>query len=252
MRHGLSEEQIFAARPDLNVWVEASAGTGKTHVLTARVLRMMVRGTPPENILGLTYTKAAAAEMAARVYKILGMWTMVRENELAAAIYNTTGEAASAEALERARTLFAKVLDIPGGLKIQTIHSFCQSLLKRFPLEAGLPPHFTVMEERTAGEFMKQAMDDVMLAATDGGDIVLKQAFDHIAIREAESGFEDLVSAVLGKRRQVLRMLHIYSGLEGVISAIYSALGVDKETTREDIIDAALGDPGFNEKASKN
>ena len=99
MSFGLTKDQIFAARPDLNVWVEASAGTGKTHVLTARVLRMMVRGTPPGHILGLTYTKAAAAEMAARVYKILGRWAMIRETELAAEIFKSTGEKASDQAL---------------------------------------------------------------------------------------------------------------------------------------------------------
>jgi len=247
MTHGLSKEQIFAARPDRNVWVTASAGTGKTHVLTARVLGMMVGGTPPENILGLTYTKAAAAEMAARVYKILSTWAMVRDDQLASEIYNATGKKAGPEDLSRARTLFAQVLDIPGGLKIQTIHSFCQSLLRRFPLEAGLPPHFTVMEDRSAEEFLKQAMDDVMLAASDGGDAALKQAFDHIATREAESGFEELVAATLGKRRQVLRLLYIYSGLEGLISALYGALGATRETRREEIIEAAFKDPAFNE-----
>ncbi|MCH8081170.1 MAG: double-strand break repair helicase AddA [Proteobacteria bacterium] len=248
MSFGLTKDQIFAARPDLNVWVEASAGTGKTHVLTARVLRMMVRGTPPGHILGLTYTKAAAAEMAARVYKILGQWAMIREAELAAEIFKSTGEKASDQALQRARTLFATVLDIPGGLKIQTIHSFCQSLLKRFPLEAGLPPHFAVMEERTSGEYLKQAMDEVMLAATEGGDASLKEAFDHIATREAESGFEGLVGSFLGKRRKVLKLLQIYSGIEGLISATYRALGVDKNMTHEGLIEAAVRDPGFDEK----
>ncbi len=155
---GLTKDQVFATNPDLSLWVSASAGTGKTHVLTARVLRMMIRGTPPDHILGLTYTKAAAAEMAARVYKTLGKWAVAREQELAAEIFKSTGEQVGDEALDRARTLFATVLDIPGGLKIQTIHSFCQSLLKRFPLEAGLPPNFTVMEERTSAEFLKEAM----------------------------------------------------------------------------------------------
>jgi len=246
MTHGLSKEQVFAARAGRNVWVTASAGTGKTHVLTARVLGMMVGGTSPENILGLTYTKAAAAEMAARIYKILGAWAMVDDKKLPAEIFNATGKEAGPEELGRARTLFAQVLEIPGGLKIQTIHSFCQSLLRRFPLEAGLPPHFSVMEDRNAEEFLKQAMETVMLAATDGGDIVLKEAFDQIATREAESGFEDLVAAVLGKRRQVLRLLQIYSGLEGLISAVYGALGLTRETRREDIIDRAFKDSAFD------
>ncbi|MCH7806041.1 MAG: double-strand break repair helicase AddA [Proteobacteria bacterium] len=252
MSFGLTKDQIFAARPDLNVWVEASAGTGKTHVLTARVLRMMVRGTPPGHILGLTYTKAAAAEMAARVYKILGQWAMIRETELAAEIFKSTGEKASDQALQRARTLFATVLDIPGGLKIQTIHSFCQSLLKRFPLEAGLPPHFAVMEERTSGEYLKQAMDEVMLAATEGGDASLKEAFDHIATREAEGGFEGLVGSFLGKRRKVLKLLQIYSGIEGLISATYRALGADPRKQGDDLLQIALDDQSFDKKGLGN
>lgn len=115
MSEKLTIEQEMATRPDASIWVGASAGTGKTHVLTARVVRLMLTGTDPEKILCVTFTKAAAAEMANRVYKVLGEWTALDDAALAAAINARTGEKADADMLARARQLFARVLDVPAG-----------------------------------------------------------------------------------------------------------------------------------------
>ncbi|MCG8506323.1 MAG: UvrD-helicase domain-containing protein, partial [Sphingomonadales bacterium] len=125
----LTREQAQATRPDANVWVGASAGTGKTFVLTARVLRLLLDGTAPERILCLTFTKAAASEMTTRVLKALGAWVGLDDKRLAVAIQKRTGAKPDKPMLDRARRLFAQVLETPGGLKIQTIHAFCQSLL---------------------------------------------------------------------------------------------------------------------------
>src|SRR6478672_854752 len=132
--HSLQQEQARAANPDIHAALSASAGTGKTQVLTARVLRLLLGGAAPENILCLTFTKAGAAEMANRIGARLAAWVRLKDSELAADLL-ALGESNDPPTREGARQLFAKVLDCPGGLKIQTIHSFAQSLLAAFPAE---------------------------------------------------------------------------------------------------------------------
>lgn len=241
----LTKDQALATNPEHSVFVAASAGTGKTHVLTARVLRMMVRGTRPDHILCLTYTKAAAANMANRIYAILGDWALARAEELPAKINAITGEKPDAKMLDFARTLFATVLEIPGGLKIQTIHSFCQSLLVRFPIEAGLAPHFTVMDERTAGEFLKDASETVMDAAGEPGREELTRAFDHLARRTTEDGFNDALKSFLVKRGAIQAALRAHGGPEGLIKAVRKALGIAPGDTRQGILRNALDEKNF-------
>ncbi len=144
--------QNAASHPTRTSWVAANAGSGKTRVLTDRVARLLLKDVPPQKILCLTYTKAAAAEMQARLFKRLGAWAMLDDDDLRAALTDI-GEAGAhftPEALNKARTLFARALETPGGLKIQTIHAFCGHLLRRFPLEAGVSPGFTEIDETQA------------------------------------------------------------------------------------------------------
>ncbi|MBT4939911.1 MAG: UvrD-helicase domain-containing protein, partial [Rhodospirillaceae bacterium] len=143
-------QQRLAASPEASVWVSASAGTGKTKVLTDRVLSLLLTGTQPQRILCLTFTRAAAAEMESRIADQLGLWTMMAEDVLQSALEELLGQAPEEHMIQRARQLFAEVLDTPGGMNIQTIHAFCQSLLGRFPLEADVAPHFALMDERDA------------------------------------------------------------------------------------------------------
>ena len=163
-RPQLLAAQAAAADPEASVWVSASAGTGKTHVLTNRVLRLLLAGSPPERILCLTFTKAAAAEMSIRIAGTLGAWTALDDDELTQTLLELSGEPPSADNLARARRLFAEVLEAPGGLSVETIHAFCESLLGRFPLEARLAPHFQVMDERTADELLAAARERVLAA----------------------------------------------------------------------------------------
>lgn len=161
--------QRRAARPDASSWVSANAGSGKTRVLTDRVARLLLGGADPGRILCLTYTTAAAAEMQTRLFRTLGQWAMMPDADLRAAI-EALGEAEAAQdeaALDRARTLFARALETPGGLKIQTIHAFCDGLLRHFPLEAGVPPQFTVLDDRQARALRAETLDAVALA--EGG-----------------------------------------------------------------------------------
>ena len=153
--------QRIAADPAPSAWVAASAGTGKTKVLTDRVLNLLLEGTPPQRLLCLTYTRAAAAEMSSRIAEVLAAWASMPEADLAKALDERAGEPPSGERLRRARRLFASVLDAPGGLKIQTIHGFCQSLLARFPVEAGIAPHFRLAEEVSAEDIVRRVFEVV-------------------------------------------------------------------------------------------
>ncbi|WP_424932262.1 double-strand break repair helicase AddA [Amaricoccus macauensis] len=155
--------QITAASPERSSWVAANAGSGKTRVLTNRVARLLLTGTEPQKILCLTYTKAAAAEMQTRLFQTLGRWAMLDDDVLRAELEGLgAGDTGLDPAsLSRARTLFARALETPGGLKIQTIHAFCEALLRRFPLEAGVAPQFTVLEDRQAKALRSEILDAI-------------------------------------------------------------------------------------------
>ncbi|MCP4819264.1 MAG: UvrD-helicase domain-containing protein, partial [Shimia sp.] len=157
-----TRRQITAARPDASTWLSANAGSGKTRVLTDRVARLLLEGVLPQHILCLTYTKAAASEMQNRLFARLGSWAMKSDADLAKELAELgAGAQATSEDLANARTLFARAIETPGGLKIQTIHSFCASLLRRFPLEAGVSPLFSEMEDRSAALLREEIVEDM-------------------------------------------------------------------------------------------
>ncbi len=188
------------ADPRSSVWVSASAGTGKTTVLVDRLLRLMLDGADPSRILCLTFTRAAAAEMANRLDGELAKWATLATAELRDALNRLTGEYPDDARLTRARRLFAQVLDAPGGIKIATIHAFCQSVLRRFPLEAGVSPEFTVIEERGAGEALVEAGHSVVVAALGGEEPELAAALSVVAGYAAEERFGDLLAALAAER----------------------------------------------------
>lgn len=165
IRDDATERQVQAARPDSSTWLSANAGSGKTRVLTDRVARLLLSGVEPQHILCLTYTKAAASEMQNRLFKRLGGWAMLPDESLLLALRDLGIDGSiQANTLKQARTLFARAIETPGGLKIQTIHSFCASLLRRFPLEARVTPQFTEMEDHTA----KRLRAEIVQAMADG------------------------------------------------------------------------------------
>ena len=142
--HPAFDRQIIAADPQASTFLSANAGSGKTRVLTDRVARLLLNGVEPQHILCLTYTKAAASEMQNRLFALLGRWAMMPAADLRAALLELGhGDMPDDSHLSAARKLFARAIETPGGLRIQTIHSFCASLLRRFPLEAGVSPQFT-------------------------------------------------------------------------------------------------------------
>src|ERR1700709_2725853 len=139
--------QARASDPASSAFVSANAGSGKTHVLVQRVIGLLLNGVPPEKILCITFTKAAAANMAERVFTTLGHWVTLKDDELDAAIHDAGIARPDAKLRSRARELFACALETPGGLKVQTIHALCTRLLQQFPFEAKRPARFAGLDK---------------------------------------------------------------------------------------------------------
>ena len=178
-RDDATERQVQAADPAASTWLSANAGSGKTRVLTDRVARLLLDGVQPQHILCLTYTKAAASEMQNRLFKRLGAWAMLAEDALRDQLAALGVEGGTdAARLADARRLFARAIETPGGLKIQTIHSFCASLLRRFPLEAGVTPRFAEMDDRRATLLRDEVVDTLAETATDTVDAVARLLTD--------------------------------------------------------------------------
>ena len=194
-------DPLKAADPQRSAWVSANAGAGKTHTLANRVTRLLLDGARPERILCLTYTKAAAAEMQTRLFKRLGEWAMMDDAKLAASIAEIGAPALDSEGLKRARRLFALALETPGGLRIQTIHAFCQYLLARFPLEARVPPGFRVLEDQTARDMIADARARVLERAGSGDD-KLAAAVAHLVTETSEFRLNQILDAALGNDRK--------------------------------------------------
>ncbi|MDE2437557.1 MAG: UvrD-helicase domain-containing protein, partial [Sphingomonadales bacterium] len=180
----LTGEQRPAVDPGEVVWLSASAGTGKTQVLSARVLRLLLQaGVAPSQILCLTFTKAGATEMAARINEVLARWVRADETQLAADLM-AIGADHGPETVARARTLFASVLDCPGGgLRIDTIHAFAQWLLAAFPHEAGLLPGVKAMEDRDRDLLLREVLADMLVEAERSGDAALLDALADLSVR---------------------------------------------------------------------
>lgn len=196
-----NRQQGNAADPLASAWVKANAGTGKTHVLTLRVLRLLLADTSPERILCLTYTKAAAAEMSRRVFDRLAGWVTADEAKLRDELRQVIGADASTETTELARRLFAKAIETPGGLKVQTIHAFAERLLQRFPLEAGVPPDFKILDDAAAAELKSRAIEQTLMDATAAPESPLGRALDIIVRYATDTQFEKLISNAVEERR---------------------------------------------------
>ncbi|MCX7285367.1 MAG: double-strand break repair helicase AddA [Novosphingobium sp.] len=190
----LKDNQAHAVHPQRTVWLSASAGTGKTQVLSARVLRLLLQdGVEPEQILCLTFTKAGAAEMATRVNEVLAGWVRLPAIELAAQL-KAIGAPFGPETVARARSRFAAVLDCPGGgLRIETIHAFCQWLLASFPVEAGLRPGTRAMEDRDRALLVRQVLAELLVNAQAHGDEGLIESLASLSRRMSEDQVESFL-----------------------------------------------------------
>jgi len=235
------QDQSRASHPRSSVWVGANAGTGKTHVLTQRVIRLLLDGTPPERILCLTFTKAAAAEMARRLFEDLGSWATMADKPLQSAIEERVDERLEVDDLPKARRLFAQALETPGGLKIQTIHAFCERLLGRFPLEAQVPPDFQVLDDRMATELISRAVETMLHDIAEDDDSELAQAHSLLVSRFDEYGFAELFDHVVAKRNGLVQFFQAYGGLTPALDALRAALELASGETADSILEEAMG-----------
>jgi len=233
------DNQRLAADPTRSVFVSANAGSGKTRVLVDRVSRILLRGTRPDKILCLTYTKAAAAEMQTRLFETLGEWSILPIgdlNETLNRLENTSG-LRKPEELERARSLFARALETPGGLKVQTIHAFCERLLKRFPLEAGITPGFEPMDEAQADELRAQVWDKLLAQAAKAPDSEPAQAILHLAAHKNNDEIDKLLAWALHNIRKIRTWQD-----KGGPALLEKALEVNPQEQEEDVISRAVDD----------
>ncbi|MDX2073193.1 MAG: double-strand break repair helicase AddA [Alphaproteobacteria bacterium] len=212
--------------PARSVFVAANAGSGKTSLLAGRVLALLMHGVAPSKILCLTFTNGAAAEMTERITSTLGSWVMMEEEELKQKLLALIPGPVSTQMVARARSLFAQVLDHPVGLRLQTIHGFCQSLLARFPLEAGVGMHLSVMDDATRHALLKEARMQLFAGAkgSDYGD-----ALHDLVQQLGEYSLLDLLAEMVAQKRKLSRFIDAHHGTALAIKAIYKTLGVGED-----------------------
>lgn len=246
----MTQPQRTASDPKHSVWVSASAGTGKTKVLTDRVLRLLLDDVPIQKILCLTFTTAAAAEMATRIQTRLGEWVTLPEAKLKEELETLTGIAPTPALITRVRTLFAEILDAEEGLRIQTIHSFCQSLIQRFPLEAGVTPYSQVIDEATAKELLEEAKLRLLRGSYPTQDYRAEEAMRAISWRVAESSFAELVEEIVGNSNKFIYMFQ-HHNIDELADIIYDTLGAAPHITPEMIIEKTCLDGSFDSEGLK-
>ncbi|MBR4105842.1 MAG: double-strand break repair helicase AddA [Alphaproteobacteria bacterium] len=217
-----SSQQKKASNPHQSVWVEASAGTGKTKVLSDRVLRLLLEGANPSRILCLTYTKAAASEMNNRIIDRLAKWAVMDEQKLIQELQNLPS---NPKLVAQARRLFALLLDTPGGIKIQTIHSFCQEILKRFPLEAKVSPYFEVMDERETAETLNQIKLDILNNIPPS----VAQALSYLTSSCSEYTFPKIMSSITDNCNMLENYFSSFDNFDAAIDNISHSLKLPKE-----------------------
>ena len=231
-------QQRRASDPLRSVWVEASAGTGKTKVLSDRVLRLLLNGVAPSKILCLTYTKAAAVEMSSRIAKKLSEWAVAADDVLDNELVILFGQLPEkqqdyARLIATARQLFAVLLDTPGGMKIQTMHSFCQEILKRFPLEAKVSPYFEVIDDRAKNEILATLKQKILLGSETTEITPLAQAVGYLTAHISEFLFSDMMTSITDNTGKIIDLMRRYPCQEDLLQELAARLGVSTDLNEE-------------------
>jgi ATP-dependent helicase/nuclease subunit A len=219
----VAAQQRKATDPTASAWVSANAGTGKTYVLVRRVLRILLAGSAPDRILCLTFTKAAASEMANRLFRQLAAWATADEVHLGRELTELLGRPPSQAETARTRTLFASAIETPGGLKVQTIHGFCERLLQRFPLEAGLSPGFIVLDEQQQTALLKASTEAVLNEATTA-EGPLQTALHTVIAHAGEMTFDSLLKHAINERETIHELLQKVADFDDPFSEIEQRL----------------------------
>jgi ATP-dependent helicase/nuclease subunit A len=234
------DPQLVAANPRASAFVSANAGSGKTKTLVDRVARLLLQDIEPEAILCVTYTKAAAAEMQRRLFQQLGGWSMMTNAELVTKLREIDE---AVDNLPKARRLFARALETPGGLKIETLHAFCEKLLRRFPLEAQVSPSFTVLDDAAAAEISAAARDEVAHMAIAGSPPPLADAYARFAAALDFAAFEQMFATFETEREAIARHVDACGGLGGLPMATARACRLDGWRTAEEVRREAVTPP---------
>lgn len=230
------DAQTQSSDPLANVWVAANAGSGKTHVLTERVIRLLLAGTEPARILCLTYTKAAAAVMQTRIFDRLAEWTQLDDAALADVLKKLEGKHASPAHVAAARTLFARALETPGGLKIQTIHAFCEALLHKFPLEANIAGHFDMMDDMQQTALFDEAKRHLLETVWREPFTSMAEAFKTVLETVGEFGFVKLIEEAIANRQKLKTALTRFHH-EGA-AMFYALFDMDSKDTVESVTES--------------
>src|ERR1700679_3467349 len=237
----IRDAQARASDPAASAFVSANAGSGKTHVLVQRVIRLLLSGVSPEKILCITFTKAAAANMAERVFSTLGDSVTLEDAALDAAIRDAGIARPDARLRMRARELFACALETPGGLKVQTIHALCTRLLQQFPFEANVPARFAVLDERDQADMMERANLIVFLQAPNAPDSVLGRALQTSMANAADVTFKDIVREACLSRDHFMAWTDAAGSADAAAAEMSAVLGVSAndgiENVEREIVD---------------
>ena len=228
-------EQKTASNPAASAWVGANAGSGKTHVLVDRVTRLMLAGVDPMAILCLTYTKAAAKEMASRLHERLGEWVGLSDGALSKRLVQMGSDDTSPKILARARRLFTAALETPGGLKIQTIHAFCERILQLFPVEAGLAPGFQVLEASQSRQLLREARDHVLREAQSDESSKLASALEIVTRHTHSDSFDALLERLLSNRQMLKDAIAQHGSLDGIGQELRVQLGIGPQQKIESL-----------------
>ncbi len=244
MKSLVADDQHVATDPLNSAWVAANAGSGKTFILVNRIARLLLSGSAPDRLLCLTFTKAAAAEMSTRLLAKLGRWTLIADDELATELGELGGAAADERTRNRARKLFAEALESPGGLRIQTIHAFCERLLKRFPLEGNVVPQFSVLDEHATEELLCEARDEVLHESAED-DPELASSVGALAQFSGESQFDQLIRSVIAERSWIEPFLHDASRAQ-IETSLWRKMNLPLHVTEQSLTQDALAhfEPG--------
>ncbi|MDQ8731918.1 double-strand break repair helicase AddA [Bradyrhizobium sp. LHD-71] len=239
----IRDTQARASDPEVSAFVSANAGAGKTHVLVQRVIRLLLRGTAPERILCITFTKAAAANMAQRVFETLGKWIALDDARLDAALRDAGVARPSATIRSDARKLFARALETPGGLKVQTIHALCTRLLQQFPFEANVPARFAVLDDRDQNAMMERASLAVLLDAAARPESAAGQALATAMSVAADVTFRDVVREACLSRDHFMSWIDRSGSAAATITELSRWLNVSPDDRLETVDQAIVDGP---------
>ncbi|MGY4317019.1 double-strand break repair helicase AddA [Bradyrhizobium sp. JR3.5] len=245
------DAQARASDPKASTFVSANAGSGKTHVLVQRVIRLLLSGVPPEKILCITFTKAAAANMAERVFTTLGHWVTLDDTALDTAIREAGIVHPSASLRREARKLFACALETPGGLKVQTIHALCTRLLQQFPFEANVPARFAVLDDRDQNEMMERANLAVFLEASRIPDSPIGRALRTAMASAADVTFKDVVREACLSRDHFMGWTDAAGSAAAAAAQMSAALGVSSDIRIEDVEREIVDGPNLQRSSWK-